>query len=297
MMNRYKSKLLLLVCLTLCRAAVGYAVEQWDAKASARVNLRKSPSLNGEILGTIPYGHPVKILQTQGSWCKVNVSGEINGKGWVYARYLERILPEAAYPLQSLTVKNTSAAQKLESHTVEPLSDSRAEPAAVRSRQMPLPAKYQATSQKKQTALSNVLPEVINEPIDKPQIAAHRVGEPGHMRSAKLLYYRFKHEVPEITGRDFSEQAAPGDSSVSPKSTPDVNENPVAVALNSSPAVSAKPSLTDRGMASPVKKPIVSHETKDLSINPQSIGPAKIALKMVSILLYGLVLLLLYREK
>lgn len=235
MINRYKSKLLLLVCLTLCQAAVGYAVEQWDAKASARVNLRKSPSLNGEILGTIPNGHPVNILQTKGSWCKVDVSGEITGRGWVYARYLERI-----------NLKT---------------------------------------------------PELKNIPIDKPQVEAPRVVELVHMPPAKLPYYRFTHEAPEITGRDSSAQTEPGDSIVSPKSTPDVNENPVADALKSIPAVSAKSAPAARVMATPVKKAIVPHETKDLTFNRQSIRPFKIALKMVSILLYCLVIILLYKEK
>ncbi len=89
-----KSILVLLVGTFICWAAVVNATEQWDAKATARVNLRKNPNSKGIILSIVPQGFKVRILEKKGLWCRVEVEGEIHGRGWVYGKYLEEIVPE-----------------------------------------------------------------------------------------------------------------------------------------------------------------------------------------------------------
>ncbi len=76
-------------------AAAAKTSEKWDATATARVNLRRNPGPNGVILSIVPQGHKVRIIEKKGLWCKVDVEGDIHGKGWVYAEFLAEILPNA----------------------------------------------------------------------------------------------------------------------------------------------------------------------------------------------------------
>jgi uncharacterized protein YraI len=103
------------VVIILWRTVAGDASDQLEAMASARVNLRKTPSLSGEILSIVSPGHKVRILQEKGLWCQVDVEGEINGRGWVYARYLERILskaPATGFSSQTVWVPFAAVEQK-----------------------------------------------------------------------------------------------------------------------------------------------------------------------------------------
>jgi hypothetical protein len=50
-----------------------------------------------------------------------------------------------------------------------------------------------------------------------------------------------------------------------------------------------------QAMASSARIPAVSHETKGLTFKRRTIGPLELALKLLSIVLYCLVVLLLYR--
>ena len=90
-----KSILVLAVGIFICWTVAGNSSEPWDAKASARVNLRRNPSSDGAILSIVPKSHKVRILEKKGLWSKVDVEGDIHGKGWVYAEYLEEILSKA----------------------------------------------------------------------------------------------------------------------------------------------------------------------------------------------------------
>ena len=118
-----KSILVLAVGVLICWAVAGNTSEQWDAKASARVNLRRNPSSNGVILSIVPKGHKVRIMEKKGLWCQVDVEGEIHGKGWVFAEYLEEILPkvpETASASQTVWVELESSEQEQNIHPAEP---------------------------------------------------------------------------------------------------------------------------------------------------------------------------------
>ncbi len=95
-------------------AAAAKTSEKWDATATARVNLRRNPGPNGVILSIVPQGHKVRIIEKKGLWCKVDVEGDIHGKGWVYAEFLAELLPKALEPVpasETLVVENTSGGQ------------------------------------------------------------------------------------------------------------------------------------------------------------------------------------------
>ncbi|MGD1973701.1 MAG: SH3 domain-containing protein, partial [Desulfobacterales bacterium] len=97
--------------MLLCWVFGAGAAEKWDAKTTARVNLRRNPSSNGVILSIVPKGHRVRIIEKQGLWSKIDVEGDIHGKGWVYAEYLSEILskvPVAEINLQTVAVEMPS---------------------------------------------------------------------------------------------------------------------------------------------------------------------------------------------
>jgi uncharacterized protein YraI len=103
--------LALAIGLLLCWVFGASAAEKWDAKTTARVNLRRNPSSNGVILSIVPKGYRVRIMEKQGLWHKVDVEGDIHGKGWVYAEYLEDVLSkvsEAESNLQKAVVEMPS---------------------------------------------------------------------------------------------------------------------------------------------------------------------------------------------
>ena len=62
-------------------------------------------------LSIVPKGYRVRIMEKQGLWSKIDVEGDIHGKGWVYAEYLEEILskvPEAETNLKAAAVEMPS---------------------------------------------------------------------------------------------------------------------------------------------------------------------------------------------
>ena len=99
------------IWMLLCWVFGASAAEKWDAKTTARVNLRRNPSSNGVILSIVPKGYRVRIMEKQGLWSKIDVEGDIHGRGWVYAEYLEEIVskvPEAEINVQTTVVEMPS---------------------------------------------------------------------------------------------------------------------------------------------------------------------------------------------
>ena len=152
-------------------------------------------------------------------------------------------------------------------------------------------------TEREQISIPNDRTNLKIEPIDKSHSEALRIVEPTHQTPAKFSYDCFKHEAPEITGKDFSSQADSRDSKVIPKSTSAAIESPIEIGRNFLSKGNAKPEPTVHTMESSEEKSIVANETNDSTPNQPSIRPVKIALKLVSILLYCLIILLLSQEK
>ena len=139
-----KSILGLAVGIFICWTVAGNSSEPWDAKASARVNLRRDPSTDGVILSIVPKGHKVRMLEKKGLWCKVDVEGDIHGKGWVYAEYLEEILPKGPATesaSQTVRVEIASGEPKQGLHPAEPPPKARTEGEAVKPLKASSPGK------------------------------------------------------------------------------------------------------------------------------------------------------------
>jgi hypothetical protein len=191
--------------IIICWTVAGDALEPWNAKVSARVNLRKIPGLNGEILSIIPNGNNVRILEKKGLWYKVVVEGENNGTGWVYAKYLERILPNAlktdSFP-QIVRVEIASGKQKQETHSVDPPPKSRLEAEAVKPLRTPLPEKIQAAGVKVQSAGKNELPDTKKESNGSSQLEFLMAVEPVYMPPVQPPYAGFLQDGPESSGKD-----------------------------------------------------------------------------------------------
>ena len=62
---------------------------------SFRISLRRGPSIENKILKFLPSGQPVKILETQEGWSRVQLPEDNEGvlTGWVLRRYLITRLP------------------------------------------------------------------------------------------------------------------------------------------------------------------------------------------------------------
>lgn len=264
-----KSILILAVGIVICWAVAGNASEQWDAKASVRVNLRRNPSSNAVILGIIPKAHKLRIMEKKGVWCKVDVEGEIHGRGWVYAEYIEEILPKALKTessSQTVRVEIASGEQKQGIHPSEPPTNARTEGAEVK----PLKA------------------------LSKVEIPM--AGEPVHVPPAQPPYPGFRQDGLGISGKYFSGEIEQGDSSTYQKSLPGEKKKHSG-ALQGTPLAVSEQSLSDvRAVASSVIISAVSHERKGLINKRESMGPVSIALKLLSIVLSCLVILLLYKE-
>jgi len=264
-----KSKLVLAVGIIICWAVAGNASEQWDAKASARVNLRRNPSSNAVILSIVPKAHKLRIMEKKGLWCKVDVEGEIHGKGWVYAEYLEEILPKALgteFSLQTVRVEIASGELKQGIHPAEPPPNARTEGEEVK----PLRA------------------------LSKVEIPM--AGEPVHVPPAQPPYSGFKQDALGISGKYSSGVIEQGDSSTYQKSLPGEKKQHGG-ALQGTPLAVSEQSVSDaRAVASSVIRSAVSHERKELINKRESMGPVAIALKLLSIVLSCLVILLLYKK-
>ena len=263
-----KSILVLAVGIIICWAAAGNASEQWDAKASVRVNLRRTPSLNAVILSIVPKAHNLRIIEKKGLWCKVDVEGEIHGKGWVYAEYLEEILPKALKTessSQTVKVEITSGEQKQGFHPAEP----------------PLNARTEGEELKPLSALSKV--------------EIPMAGEPVHVPPAQPPYSGFTEDALEISGKYSSEVIEQGDSSTYQKSLAGEKKKHGGALQGIPPAVSKQSMSNVRAVASSVIRSAVSRERKGLINKRKSLGPVAIALKLLSIVMSCLVILLLYK--
>jgi uncharacterized protein YraI len=330
-----KSILILAVGIVICWAVAGNASEQWDAKASVRVNLRRNPSSNAVILSIVPKAHKLRIMEKKGVWCKVDVEGEIHGRGWVYAEYIEEILPKTLKTessSQTVRVEIASGEQKQGIHPSEPPTNARTEggevkplralskmeipmagePAHIAPSQVPtevrtedekakllnasLSVKGSITGLDEHVSVRNKLRDAKNESNALSKVEIPMAGEPVHVPPAQPPYSGFKQDALGISGKYFSGVIEQGDSSTYQKSLPGEKKKHGGALQGTPPAVSEQ-SLSDvRAVASSVIISAVSRERKGLINKRESMRPVSIALKLLSIVLSCLVILLLYKK-
>jgi uncharacterized protein YraI len=330
-----KSILILAVGIVICWAVAGNASEQWDAKASVRVNLRRSPSSNAVILSIVPKAHKLRIMEKKGVWYKVYVEGENHGRGWVYADYIEEILPKTLKTessSQTVMVEIASGEQKQGIHPSEPPTNARTEGAEVKPLRAlskvenpmagepphiapsqvltevqtedekakllnaSLPVKGSITGLDEQVSVRNKLRDAKNESNALSKVEIPMAGEPVHVPPAQPPYSGFMQDALGISGKYSSEVIEQGDSSTYQKSLPGEKKKHGGALQGIPPAVSEQSMSDVFAVASSIIRSAVSHERKGLINKRESIGPVAIALKLLSIVLSCLVILLLYKK-
>jgi len=185
-----KSILGLAVGILLSWAVAGNASEQWDARATARVNLRTNPNSNAVILSIVPQGHRVQIMEKQGLWCKVDVEGDIHGKGWVYAEYLEEILPKApttGSAAQTVRIEIRSGEQKQGIHPAKPPAKARMEGEAVKPLRASLPGTNSIASINAPSSARNEQRETKIDTGAQSKVENFEPGELGHIAAIQAL--------------------------------------------------------------------------------------------------------------
>ena len=185
-----KSILVFVVSTFICWADAGNTSEQWNAKATARVNLRTNPSSNAIILSIVPKGHKVRILEKKGLWSKVDVKGDIHGKGWVYAEYLEEILPKAPVTesaSQTVMVEIASGEPKQGIHPAKLPPKARTEREAVKPLRSPLPGKTSIVSLNEQSSARNEQRETKIDIGVQSKVEIFEIGESAHIAAIQPL--------------------------------------------------------------------------------------------------------------
>jgi len=97
-MNRLMTKTFVFVILSmgLCWPEAGDAFEPWDGKAVTVLNVRKSPGLDSQAIGWLDKGQRITINEEQKLWYKIifEIEGKRYREGWVFRRYIQRVSPE-----------------------------------------------------------------------------------------------------------------------------------------------------------------------------------------------------------
>jgi len=178
----------LAIWMLLCWVFGASAAEKWDAKTTARVNLRRNPSSNGVILSIVPKGYSVRIMEKQGRWCKIDVEGDIHGKGWVYAEYIEEILsivPEAETNLQTAAVEMSFGERIERIHPANPAPSVRTPDEKQTPLHTPLPEKASRVDVESRSTTDDEFPAGKNESGTLSRVKNPTAGEPPHTAPAQ----------------------------------------------------------------------------------------------------------------
>lgn len=101
----------LFLCIVMCCAETGRAVEPMYGQVTTNVNLRRYNGLHGKIIIEIEKGEKVLIKDKIGDWYKVIFERKTYGYiGWIYGKYVKKIYIEkekAVPPLDTSIIEAT----------------------------------------------------------------------------------------------------------------------------------------------------------------------------------------------
>ena len=102
-------KLILVVgsCLLFCLSATGNTAED--------IQIRKSPTIDGLVVDTIPKRDDFKIIESFGSWRYILIDGSTYGGGWVHVEDLRNERPEHTGSKNGGRATNADAPKELSS--------------------------------------------------------------------------------------------------------------------------------------------------------------------------------------
>jgi hypothetical protein len=296
--------------MLLCWVFGASAAEKWDAKTTARINLRKNPSSKGVILSIVPNDHRVRIMDIQGLWCKIDVEGDIHGKGWVYAEYLEEILPKVPAAETNL---QTAAVELPSGDRVERIHPANLSPSVrtLAEKQRPLhtppPEKASRVDVREQPSIHEEFPPGRNKSGSLSGVKISTAVEPSHTVPAQVSpEVRAEDEKERPLGATKSEKAPitgnkhypstqnewldiqPKSAAASPLESPIIGK-PIYVA----PIQPQQPGI--KSHPSGVIKKAFSDKRKGPIAKQVSMGLVELTLKLMSIALTALVILFLHR--
>ena len=97
-MNRMMTKIFVFVIMSvgLCWPKAGDAFEPWDGKSITVLNVRKSPGVDSQAIDWLDKGQRITIKEEQKLWYKIifEIEGKRYREGWVFRRYIQRVSPE-----------------------------------------------------------------------------------------------------------------------------------------------------------------------------------------------------------
>ncbi|MGD9287921.1 MAG: SH3 domain-containing protein, partial [Desulfobacterales bacterium] len=181
-----KSILILIVCTVVGWTCIGVAAEQWDARATTRVNLRTRPGSSGVILSVVPVGQRVRILEIKGPWCRVDVEGKLHGKGWIYGEYLEGFAQNGIEAEPLLQPESDEESAKETMHRLNPAaasSDAPTKDIAVKQAGVSPAAKILEFPQNEQAVPQKILPKSKSDTDPQPQIKSSEKPAPAQVAS------------------------------------------------------------------------------------------------------------------
>jgi hypothetical protein len=293
------SILLLAVGILICWTVAGKAYELWDAKTSARVNLRRNPSSNGVILSIVPKDHKVRIIEKKGLWYKVGVEGEIHGKGWVYAEYVEEILPkaiESESALQTVRVEIESGEQEQKIDPAEPPSKALTEDEQKKPLNTASSGKAFQIGVTEQPTIRNEFRDGKDNLIAVSKRDVPMVRKPAHILTIQPPQSGVKSRALGAIEKASSEVPIQGDIFPHFKNLPGKKKEPGTAGQRKPLGVKERtvpisPAIKENA----IQRQAVSHEKKGLLYKQQSIGLVELTLKLLSITLSCLVILFLHR--
>ena len=113
----------LLLCVVMCCAETGYAVESMYGKVTKNVNLRRYNGLHGKIITKIEKGERVLIKDKIGNWYKVIFERDTYGYiGWVYGKYVKTTFIKKKKPVPLTKKPRIINPSIKEAYSEEPLT-------------------------------------------------------------------------------------------------------------------------------------------------------------------------------
>jgi hypothetical protein len=208
---KYRSAILFFIALAFTglnlqgfvHPAAGLAAEYRIGAVTANVNLRKTPSLQGDVVAGLLKGLPVKVYGEKDGWYRVSAKkNHMLFNGWVYNRYVEivsaetgPVLPEVRdpKPLPPAPSEKPLPAPVQTSPPPEPAA--RSQPPVVQTltrEAAPEPAKTDAAMapERKVTAEKTSSPAAQKQmPAPSPEKSAAPAANPKSTDTARLLLY------------------------------------------------------------------------------------------------------------
>lgn len=107
---------LIIFAVCLCTFASVFAETNYKVSSSSRLNVRKTPSTSGVVLGTFKSGEEITVLSIKNGWAKVEFGKNI---GYVSAKYIQE-LPQMV-EVEPQEIEEVVEVEEVEPETTEPI--------------------------------------------------------------------------------------------------------------------------------------------------------------------------------